>query len=52
MKTFCYGGEGAFNTHLTGPGLVLLQSMPIEKVRKLFPKKKAQKHGSNDQGNS
>eukprot|EP00518_Triparma_eleuthera_P005223 CAMPEP_0182452756 /NCGR_PEP_ID=MMETSP1319-20130603/99_1 /TAXON_ID=172717 /ORGANISM="Bolidomonas pacifica, Strain RCC208" /LENGTH=264 /DNA_ID=CAMNT_0024650619 /DNA_START=13 /DNA_END=807 /DNA_ORIENTATION=+ len=34
----CCAGEGAFNTVLTGPGKVWLQSMPIEKLRALFPK--------------
>mmetsp|Transcript_11925 Transcript_11925/g.24386 ORF Transcript_11925/g.24386 Transcript_11925/m.24386 type:complete len:265 (+) Transcript_11925:57-851(+) len=33
----CCAGEGAFNTVLTGPGKVWLQSMPIEKLRALFP---------------
>lgn len=30
----CFGGEGIFNTTLTGPGLVILQSMSFEKYRK------------------
>lgn len=30
----CCGGEGMFNTKLTGPGLVILQSMPFEKLAK------------------
>jgi len=34
----CCAGEGAFNTVLTGPGKIFLQSMPIEKLRALFPK--------------
>ena len=38
--TMCCGGEGMFNTVLTGPGTVYLQSMPIEKLRRLFPQKK------------
>jgi uncharacterized protein (AIM24 family) len=38
--TMCCGGEGMFNTVLTGPGMVYLQSMPIEKLRRLFPQKK------------
>ncbi|EGD80130.1 hypothetical protein PTSG_10404 [Salpingoeca rosetta] len=28
----CCGGEGLFNSVLTGPGTVVLQSMPIEKI--------------------
>ncbi|EGD79497.1 hypothetical protein PTSG_12989 [Salpingoeca rosetta] len=28
----CCGGEGLFNSVLTGPGIVVLQSMPIEKI--------------------
>jgi len=34
-----YGGEGFFNTTLTGPGLVVLQSMPFEKLQKLLTPK-------------
>merc|ERR1719163_2360257 len=36
----CCGGEGLFNTELKGGatgGNIFLQSMPIEKLRKLFP---------------
>ncbi|GMI39436.1 hypothetical protein TeGR_g2537, partial [Tetraparma gracilis] len=33
----CCAGEGAFNTVLTGPGKIWMQSMPIEKLRSLFP---------------
>lgn len=33
----CCAGEGLFNTTLKGPGLIILCSMPIEKLRKLFP---------------
>lgn len=29
----CCGGEGMFNTTLTGPGLVVLQSMSFERYR-------------------
>ena len=36
-SAMCCAGEGAFNTVLTGPGKVWLQSMPIEKLRALFP---------------
>jgi len=39
FTTMC-GGEGLFNTVLTGPGTVYLQSMPIEKLRRLFPQRK------------
>lgn len=28
----CCGGEGLYNTVLTGPGLVILQSMSFEKM--------------------
>jgi uncharacterized protein (AIM24 family) len=31
-------GEGIFNTTLKGPGRIILCSMPIEKLRKLFPR--------------
>jgi len=29
----CCGGEGIFNTKMTGPGLVIVQSMSLEKMR-------------------
>lgn len=32
MKNKFFGGEGFFNTVITGPGKVILQSMPISKV--------------------
>jgi len=32
MKNKLLGGEGLFNTWLTGPGRVLLQTMPISTV--------------------
>jgi len=31
------GGEGLFNTSLKGPGLAILSSLPLDKLRKLFP---------------
>ena len=31
--TCCCGGEGMFNTTLTGPGKVVFQSMSIEKFK-------------------
>jgi uncharacterized protein (AIM24 family) len=31
-------GEGLFNTTLRGPGRIILCSMPLEKLRKLFPR--------------
>jgi len=49
----CCGGEGAFNTELTGPGLVFLQSMPIEKLRRVLgpPPKQEGKKGGDGGGN-
>ena len=41
----CCAGEGAFNTLMRGPGKIYLQSMPIEKLRSLFPKPPDQKEG-------
>lgn len=36
--TMCFGGEGLFNTTATGPGTVIIQSMPFSKyVRSLIP---------------
>ena len=32
MKNMLFGGEGLFNTVLTGPGRIWLQTMPICKV--------------------
>merc|ERR1711874_248891 len=32
----CCGGEGITNVTLTGPGLVILQSMPFEKIREMI----------------
>lgn len=29
MKNIVFGGEGMFNTHLTGPGNIWLQTMPV-----------------------
>ncbi len=48
----CCAGEGAFNTVLTGPGKIWLQSMPIEKLRALFPPppKEGQAGGGGDGG--
>ena len=32
VKNVLFGGEGLFNTVVTGPGKVLLQTMPINAV--------------------
>ena len=32
LKNMVFGGEGIFNTIITGPGLVYLQTMPISQV--------------------
>ena len=32
IKNMVFGGEGIFNTVVTGPGKVMLQSMPINAV--------------------
>mmetsp|Transcript_15313 Transcript_15313/g.38587 ORF Transcript_15313/g.38587 Transcript_15313/m.38587 type:complete len:348 (+) Transcript_15313:209-1252(+) len=37
IAAMCCGGEGIFNTELSGPGTVFLQSMSIDKLRLLFP---------------
>lgn len=34
--TCCCGGQGLFTTTMTGPGKVWLQSMSIDKLRRLF----------------
>lgn len=37
IAAMCCAGEGLFNTELSGPGKVWVQSMSIDKMRKLFP---------------
>jgi uncharacterized protein (AIM24 family) len=37
IAAVCCGGEGIFNTEMTGPGTLWLQSLSIDKMRKLFP---------------
>lgn len=37
IAAICCGGEGLFNTELSGPGTIYLQSMSIDKLRRLFP---------------
>lgn len=37
IAAVCCGGEGIFNTELTGPGTIHMQSMSIDKMRTLFP---------------
>ena len=35
-KNVLFGGEGLFNTVLTGPGRVTLQTMPVSKLVELI----------------
>ncbi|KAJ3269618.1 hypothetical protein HDV01_001179 [Terramyces sp. JEL0728] len=35
--TCCCGGEGLFNFQLTGPGLIMIQSMSKERLKAIFP---------------
>jgi uncharacterized protein (AIM24 family) len=37
IAAICCGGEGIFNTELTGPGTIWMQSLSIDKMRRLFP---------------
>jgi uncharacterized protein (AIM24 family) len=37
IAAICCGGEGLFNTTMTGPGKVWIQSLSIDKMRRLFP---------------
>jgi uncharacterized protein (AIM24 family) len=37
LAACCCAGEGIFNTTMTGPGTVWLQSLSIDKMRRLFP---------------
>jgi len=46
-SAMCCGGEGMFNTALKGPGLVILCSLPINKLRKLFASSTHQKNPKN-----
>ena len=32
MKNVLFGGEGLFNTVVTGPGRIVLQTMPVSSV--------------------
>ena len=32
----CCAGEGLFNTHMTGPGKIWMQSLSIDKMRRLY----------------
>ena len=41
------GGEGFFNTALKGPGLVILCSLPINKLRALFPQPNSRSNPKN-----
>lgn len=47
--TCCCSGEGLFNTTMTGPGKIWLQSMSIDKMRRLFPPH-VQESGNNTTG--
>ena len=48
--TMCCSGEGICNTTLTGPGKIWLQSLGIDKMRKLFPPKVVQTGGGSGSG--
>lgn len=41
LKNKLLGGEGFFNTVVTGPGKVVVQSMPVSKLAALFPQTKS-----------
>jgi len=46
----CCGGEGLFNTTMTGPGKIWIQSLSIDKMRRLFPPQVQSKNDSSDGG--
>jgi uncharacterized protein (AIM24 family) len=48
----CCGGEGLFNTTMTGPGKIWIQSMSIDKMRRLFPPNVQQSGGDSGGGDS
>eukprot|EP00746_Dinoflagellata_sp_MGD_P116242 gnl/MRDRNA2_/MRDRNA2_52133_c0_seq1.p1 gnl/MRDRNA2_/MRDRNA2_52133_c0~~gnl/MRDRNA2_/MRDRNA2_52133_c0_seq1.p1 ORF type:complete len:344 (+),score=49.51 gnl/MRDRNA2_/MRDRNA2_52133_c0_seq1:31-1032(+) len=39
IGVMCFGGQGVTDTTLTGPGRVIMQSMPFEKTKRLFQAK-------------
>lgn len=43
--TCCCSGEGLFNTTFTGPGKIWIQSMSIDKMRRIFPPTVAETNG-------
>jgi len=50
LAAICCGGDGIFNTELTGPGTIHLQSMSIDKLRILFPPNVASNDGGGGGG--
>jgi len=50
--TMCCSGEGCFNTTLKGPGKVILCSMPLEKLRKLFVQPGGRSNNKKDKASS
>jgi uncharacterized protein (AIM24 family) len=50
MAAVCCGGQGLFNTTMTGPGKIWLQSMSIDKMRLLFPPQVQQQGGGGSGG--
>jgi uncharacterized protein (AIM24 family) len=51
IAAICCGGDGIFNTELSGPGTIYLQSMSIDKLRRLFPPQE-KSSGGDGGGNS
>jgi uncharacterized protein (AIM24 family) len=50
--TCCCSGQGLFNTTFTGPGKVWIQSMSIDKMRKLFPPNVSEQGGTTGSSDS
>mmetsp|Transcript_9899 Transcript_9899/g.15312 ORF Transcript_9899/g.15312 Transcript_9899/m.15312 type:complete len:297 (+) Transcript_9899:44-934(+) len=50
IAAICCAGEGIFNTTLTGPGKIWMQSMGIDKLRTLFPVPVSSSGGGGDGG--
>jgi len=48
FKTCCFGGEGCFNTELTGPGIIYLQTLSYEKLIRLLVKAQNNKKKKDD----
>jgi uncharacterized protein (AIM24 family) len=49
-SAMCCSGEGLFNTSLKGPGIVIINSLPVSKLQKLFWTPPSRSEGSGGNG--